>query len=307
MRLFLINILILVIAGCSGAHAPVSSSSDKPQSKDVTFSGRIGTILSQRCEKCHAPGAAIPNWADYNTVLAKKDLIYKRVVVDKTMPPPSGSTITNEEREAIGKWIQAGAPIGEGTPIVQPGGGPVIPLEFKAVQDQLTSCLGCHDNNGNSSNAQFPRLAGQHPEYIIKELEAFRGKTRKVPDASSIMWGVAEELTDEQISLLAKFFSEQKATHNDSTYDPALAKIGETLYQNGDSKREIMACSLCHGADGMGTSDAPRLAGQHADYLIKQIAAFKAGDRPNSTTMPSIAPPLSELDVKALANYLQSQ
>lgn len=306
-----------VLAACGGPHAPVPhSSNDVGQSSDMTYSGAIGGIFRQRCGMCHSAGAAIPNWEDYNTVLSKKNQIFKRVVVDRTMPPASASTITDSERQELGKWIQAGAPYGnspvpgpaptpEPNPGPAPGPEPVIPPEYNAVKDQLLTCFTCHDNYGNSSNDQFPRLAGQNADYLLAELRAFRAKTRNVTDASPMMWAVAESLSDDQMKLLAKFFSTQKSAPNPG-FDPEQAKIGKILYEKGDLNRRILDCATCHGKNGEGADWVPALAGQHGAYVIKQLGAFKAGERPEAKSMPVVGKDLTDQDITAVANYIQS-
>lgn len=167
---------------------------------------------------------------------------------------------------------------------------PVLAADVAAGEQKASSCAGCHGQKGNSSNAQWPNLAAQQSTYLVNQLKAFKAGDRVNP----MMQPMAAGLTDDDINNLAAFFSSQKPVKAGG--DPALAKAGEA---------KVGMCLGCHGATASGNGQFPRLAGQHPDYLVQQLKAFKAGSR-KSGPMQAITANLSEADFKALAAYLGS-
>lgn len=151
-------------------------------------------------------------------------------------------------------------------------------------------CVGCHGNAGVSKSAMFPSLAGQSSAYIETQLKNFRAGTRENPT----MNGIAKELKDNDIQNLAAYFASLPA--QSAGGDSNLAKLG---------KEKIGMCLGCHGNDLKGKGPFPRLAGQHPDYLAKQLTDFKSGAR-KAGHMNAIAKSLSDEDIKALAEYLGS-
>ena len=286
----------------------------------LTYDGQIKSIFVQRCGACHGPGLPEPNWQDYQTAYSYRDQIYQRAVVLRIMPPPGtaqASEITDQERQEIGAWIKAGAPenaaSGGGsvspspgpTPTPTPTPTPAPPPDFTPIQTLLNQkCLACHANNGNSAVSVFPRIAGQHAWYIQTELKAFRSHARKDQDAQYYMWGVASSLDDSTIQLLAEYFKAQTPTPN-AAGDPTLAALGKGIFENGIPAKGVPACAACHGANGEGSASAPRLAGQWADYIVRQLEAFKNGERTEATVMPAFATQLSADEEKDIANYVQ--
>ena len=288
----------------------------------LTYDGQIKSIFVQRCGACHGPGLPEPNWQDYQTAYSFRDKIYENAVVLRIMPPPGtaqASAITDQERQEIGAWVKAGAPesapSGGGsvppspspspTPTPSPSPTPAPPPDFTPIQGLLNQeCLVCHANNGNSIVSIFPRLAGQHVWYIETELKAFRSHARKDGYAQDYMWGVAKSLNDSTIQLLAEYFKAQTPVPN-APGDPKLAALGKVIFENGLPAKGVPACEMCHGTNGEGSASAPRLAGQWADYIVRQLEAFKKGERTEATVMPAFAAQLSADDEKDLANYVQ--
>lgn len=165
-----------------------------------------------------------------------------------------------------------------------------ISQAVNAGETKATQCFGCHGQNGDSTNPMFPKLAGQQADYLSKQLKAFRDGSRK----NGMMQGMAKNLSDTDIKNLASYFAQQKT--KSSGGDAELAITG---------KEKAGMCLGCHGNKGQGRGTFPRLAGQHADYLIKQLQNFKQGER-SGGPMPSMVKTLSEQDIKALAAYFAS-
>lgn len=157
-------------------------------------------------------------------------------------------------------------------------------------KQKASICKGCHGPNGVSSNPQRPNLAGQNAAYIRAQLRAFKSGTRK----NSTMQSMAASLSKDDISSLAEYFSTLKA--GSAGGDPKLATQG---------KSKFIMCSGCHGATGKGNSHFPALAGQHPEYLIKQLKNFKAGKREGGP-MPTMAKSMSDDDINKIAAYLGS-
>lgn len=168
------------------------------------------------------------------------------------------------------------------------------------VSDVVQSkCQHCHGSEGESSNAIYPRLAGQHKNYIIKQLHDFRSGKRQ-----GTMNEMAADLTDEQIIGLADYFS-SKPVLSHRVRDKEFAAVGEYIFKRGNRYSGVAACSSCHGEKGEGTEDLPRLAGQHKRYVAEQLRAFNERARTNDNAiMHSIASKLTELELEAVANYV---
>lgn len=161
-------------------------------------------------------------------------------------------------------------------------------------------CAMCHGREGESASAIYPRLAAQHPDYIVKQLKDFRSGRRK----SETMADMAKDLTDEEIGNLATWFSSRKPRTR-SSGDTDLAAVGKFIFIKGNSFSGLAACASCHGANGVGTQQLPRLAGQHPAYLETQLKDFGKRDRNNDNAiMHSIASKLTELETRAVAVYI---
>ena len=167
---------------------------------------------------------------------------------------------------------------------------PLFAADIKAGEEKAAMCLGCHGQNGNSSNAQWPNLAGQQAIYIVNQLKAFKSGERN----NTMMQSMANNLSDADMENLAAYFSSQKTLGAGG--DPALAESG---------KAKAGMCFGCHGASAQGNGQFPRLAGQHPDYLVSQLKSFKEGYR-KSSTMQAVTASLAEEDFNALAAYFGS-
>lgn len=164
-------------------------------------------------------------------------------------------------------------------------------------------CAACHGVDGNSMITTNPKLAGQHPEYLVKQLTNFKSGERKNP----VMSGMAAVLSADDVANVAAYFSAQAAKPG-STKTNTAGSLGEKIYRAGNAANGVPACASCHGATGAGMpSQFPRLGGQHADYVVAQLKAFNTGERANDNAkvMRMIAAKMSEADMAAVADYIQ--
>jgi cytochrome c553 len=169
----------------------------------------------------------------------------------------------------------------------------------------VTVCGTCHGTRGNSTQPKYPRLAGQNAHYLAAQLRAFRAQTRGDPDAVGYMWGMAGELDDPTIDALSGYYAAQQPQSSPSR-DAALIARGRDIYERGVESQGVPACSSCHGADAHGLQDFPRLAGQHAEYVLKQLASFRSNMR-NVAIMHGVAQNLRLAEMQAVAAYLEAQ
>lgn len=161
-------------------------------------------------------------------------------------------------------------------------------------------CFLCHGMEGESASPIFPRLAGQHAEYVAKQLADFKSGKRK----SDTMKPQAEELTEAEMKALGAFFAAKKASAK-MGMDKELLGVGSYIFNKGNSFSGVPGCASCHGAKGYGTPQLPRLAGQHPRYIEDQLKQFNKRERTNdNAVMHSIASKLSELETHAVAEYI---
>lgn len=167
-------------------------------------------------------------------------------------------------------------------------------------------CSACHGAHGNSQSPMFPRLNGQTHDYLVAQLKGFRERVRGETDARSYMWAIASQLDDATVASLADYFSTQTPTAP-SGGDSALEAQGKSIFENGDPQKGVPACASCHGERGQGNGQFPRIAGQHGDYLLRQIEVFRNGTRANSPVMASVAHVLNNEQANAVVTYLRSR
>ncbi|MGB3463011.1 MAG: c-type cytochrome [Rhodanobacter lindaniclasticus] len=181
----------------------------------------------------------------------------------------------------------------------------VKPGDAAAGQAKAAVCGACHGMDGNSADAQYPKLAGQSEQYIVRQLTDFKSGQRQNP----IMLGMATPLSVQDMHDLGAYFASQKS--RPGVADQALVEPGETLFRQGDSTRGIPACMACHSIDGRGNPGAmyPQLAGQHAQYVEATLKAWHDGTSWGTDTrsqiMPAIAAKLDARDIAALASYIE--
>ncbi|MHB1373168.1 MAG: c-type cytochrome [Thauera sp.] len=172
----------------------------------------------------------------------------------------------------------------------------------RAAEISAGRCALCHGADGDSSSPLYPRLAGQHHQYIAKQLGDFQSGRRK----SDTMNGMSQDLTPDEMLALGVYF-EQKPTKPREARDAELAAVGRFIFHRGNEFSGVAACSGCHGDQGHGTDQLPRLAGQVPRYTEAQLKSFNSRERTNDNEiMHSIASKLSELEVKAVALYIST-
>lgn len=182
-------------------------------------------------------------------------------------------------------------------------GNPNTPARTLALQ----VCSNCHGVDGNSVSPNFPNLAAQTEPYLVEQLTGFRGHSRSDPAGFEYMWGLSHRLTDEQIKGLAAYFSSRKLRAISAAMNEKQLAAGKAIFENGVPDKNIPMCTECHGDHGQGTDTSPRIAGQHADYLKKQLLIFQRTDlRPEGAVMKNIAHDLSPQAVRNVAAYLQT-
>ena len=181
----------------------------------------------------------------------------------------------------------------------------VKPGDATAGQAKAAVCGACHGMDGNSADAQYPKLAGQSEQYIVRQLTDFKSGKRQNP----IMMGMAAPLSEQDMHDLGAYFSTKKPLPG--VADQALVEHGEKLYRQGDSSRGIPACMACHSIDGSGNPGAmyPQLSSQHAQYIETQLKAWQNGtswgDDAHAQIMPAIAKKLDAHDIAAVASYIE--
>jgi len=169
----------------------------------------------------------------------------------------------------------------------------------------VQTCGVCHGVNGRSVSPTFPNLAAQTAPYIEAQLKAFKEQTRADPDAQAYMWGMAAQLSDAQIGELADYFSKQPPPTAGKSGGPAAIARGKQVFAEGVPARQIPPCATCHGAHAEGMATFPRLAGQHAPYLLKQLLVIQNALR-NAPVMHGVVKELTRDQIEAVAAYLES-
>ena len=187
-----------------------------------------------------------------------------------------------------------------------PGGLPSPADIQKAAEEKAVNlCSTCHGPRGISTSPEFPILAAQRKGYLEAQIDAFRKRTRAEKDAHDFMWGIAGNLDEAIIGSIAAYYASQPPAPGRSD-DPALIAKGKELFDKGVPDRGIPACMACHGADAAGVADFPRLAGQHAKYVVKQLNYIQSLVRA-APVMHGIVKDLAPAEIQAVAAYVQSR
>lgn len=184
--------------------------------------------------------------------------------------------------------------------------GPASKAELPAVQRAVHVCASCHGDFGRSTHKLYPALAGQTREYMIRQMKDFRDQARAETDIQAYMWGISALLTDEQIEGLADYYAAQTPLPGKSR-NAKLEAEGKQIFEQGVGDHTVRACTSCHGTNAQGDGAAPRLAGLHADYVFRQLQAFKTPLRRHGNVMKSEAMALNDAQMKALAAYVMSK
>ncbi len=169
-------------------------------------------------------------------------------------------------------------------------------------QEKSATCAACHGVDGNSALGMNPKLAGQSEKYLIKQLKDFKSKARD----NAVMYPMASMLSEEDMADIAAYYSSQKVQHTGVKKE--YVELAQKIYRGGDADRDIPACIACHGAQGYGMAAAgfPAVGGQHPEYTVTTLKAFRDGKRANDENgvMRDIVAKMSDEQITALANYL---
>jgi len=172
-----------------------------------------------------------------------------------------------------------------------------------AGETKAAVCVACHGPAGNSLVPTWPKLAGQHPEYLYKQLMDFKGEARKNEQMSPQVLA----LNEQDFQDLAAYFSSQQQTPGAA--DPASAELGGRIYRGGNPQTGVAACTGCHGpaGKGLGAAKFPRLSGQHAQYVDQTLKYFRDGVRANdpNSMMRGVSARMTDQEIAAVAQYIQ--
>lgn len=172
----------------------------------------------------------------------------------------------------------------------------------EAGKTKSATCAACHGADGNSVNPEWPKLAGQHPSYIAKQLANFKEDARVNPSMSPM----AKPLSEQDMADLAAYFSSQAVKPGEA--DQTKVALGEQMYKGGNNATGVAACAACHGPTGTGNpaSNFPSLSGQHATYIKNQLNAFRKGERANDAgkMMRNVAAKMTDAEIEAVAEYI---
>lgn len=161
-------------------------------------------------------------------------------------------------------------------------------------------CVACHGTDGNSSTAANPKLAQQHPEYLVKQLKEYKSGKR----ANAIMAGFASALSEQDMVDISHWLAAQTGTPSFAR-NKDLVNLGERIYRGGIPDRQIAACAGCHAPNGSGLPvQYPRVSGQHAEYTADQLRQFRSGARQNNTPMSQIAAHMTDQEIEAVSDYI---
>jgi cytochrome c553 len=175
--------------------------------------------------------------------------------------------------------------------------------EARAKKIAGGSCFLCHGAQGESTSEIFPKLAGQHAQYIVKQLEAFKAGQRK----STTMADMVAKLTPDEMRALGKYYEKMPVVQTEAK-EPQLAAMGRYIYHSGNKFSGVPACVSCHGMEGQGAANLPRLAGQLSGYVSTQLKNFGKRERTNdNAVMHSVASQMTELEMAAVAEYLSGK
>jgi cytochrome c553 len=176
------------------------------------------------------------------------------------------------------------------------------PAKAQPIANRI--CAACHGADGNSPLPMNPSLAGQHPEYLFKQLNEFKSGSRN----NAVMMGMVAGVSAEDMRNLAAYYAAKKPSET-AAKDKDLVAQGRKLFRGGNVATGVTACAGCHSPNGAGIpSQYPRLAGQHPEYVVAQLKAFRAGDRANDSNnmMRAVAGRLTDKEIAAVAEYLSA-
>jgi cytochrome c553 len=177
----------------------------------------------------------------------------------------------------------------------------------KMIERAIHVCNACHGEDGNSKLSTFPKLAGQPVFYLAEQLRAFRSQTRADSSPQAYMWGISALLDENTIAGLADYYATKAPIAGKPGKAEQMEK-GRRIFNEGIPAHNVMACKQCHGENGEGASVFPRIASQHADYIVKQLNEFSTKLRPHGVIMAErVVKNMTPEDMRAVAVYLQAK
>ena len=175
-----------------------------------------------------------------------------------------------------------------------------VKADLKKGEAIAQTCVACHAADGGRGAPAYPILQGQHPEYLVRQLQGFKSGQR----ANAVMQGFASALSDEDMRNVAAFYASKTAKPGAAKKKDTVA-LGESIYRGGIPAKSVPACAGCHSPSGAGIPSVyPRLAGQHGDYTGAQLLAFREGVRKNNAQMSAIAKRMNDGEIQAVADYI---
>lgn len=171
-----------------------------------------------------------------------------------------------------------------------------------AGQTKAAACAACHGADGNSANPDWPKLAGQHPKYVEKQLNDFKAGRR----VNAMMSGMAAPLSETDVADIAAYYATK--TRSGGFASEARVVLGKSIYRGGKTRTEVPACMACHGPTGAGDplGGIPALSGQHAKYVATQLYAFREGERSNDPKgmMRDAVRWMTKEEIEAVSEYI---
>lgn len=175
--------------------------------------------------------------------------------------------------------------------------------DAEAGKTKAAACVACHGPDGNSPAPNFPKLAGQHADYLLKQLKDFKSGARTDPTMNAMVMPLSEQ---DMVDISA-FYATQKGSIGETAAEQV--ELGQTIYRAGNAASGVAACAACHGPAGSGNpmADFPGVSGQHADYTKLQLQNFRSGMRANdaSAMMRGVAKKMTDAEIEAVAQYIQ--
>jgi cytochrome c553 len=195
--------------------------------------------------------------------------------------------------------LMAAATLVAGSALAADAKAPFKPDLAKGQTISTQICAACHTSDGTRGAPANPIIAGQHPEYLLKQLREFKEGKRK----NAVMSGMVAALSDDDMRHVSAFYASKSAKPGAAKSKDTI-RLGERIWRGGIAEKMVPACAGCHGPTGSGIpAQYPRLASQHGDYLEAQMTAFRSGARANNVPMTAIAAKMSDLEIKAVADY----
>ncbi|RDS83248.1 c-type cytochrome [Dyella psychrodurans] len=222
----------------------------------------------------------------------------KGQAAQKTPPAPAAASTAAKPAASSAPAAAAPASDADSMAAAKPGDATV-------GQGKAAACGACHGVDGNSTDPQYPKLAGQHEMYIAHQLHNFKSGSRQ----NAIMMGMATPLSNQDMHDIGAYFASKRSLPG--VADQTVVAQGEKLYREGDTARGIPACMACHSIDGRGNPGAmyPQLTSQHAQYIEAKLKDFHDGviwgNEPHAQIMPTIAKKLDPQDIAAVASYIE--